>query len=286
MITALRNALLGAVFAVSLGAGVQAAQTPAYFTADPSLHMTRDADGVLVVEMNSNGGPLKFSARQHANFVDVFYAISRDRDNKVVILTGAGGDWIADIDFASFGNVADPDVWDRVHDEGSQILENIANIRVPMICAVEGRAWVHTEYCLLANVIVAGEGATFSDLPHFKAGIVPGDGIYTAWSYYIGPGRAQAMLLNPAPMSAQEAHALGVVTEVTPNGGALARARELAKSWLAAPELSRRYTRDRFVEPLKARLTADVGPALVFEGASAAALVKQMQAKAAQPTAR
>lgn len=283
MITTLRNALLGAVFAVSLGAGAEAAEAPDYFMADPSLHMTRDADGVLVVEMNTNGGPLKFSARQHASFVDVFYAISRDRDNKVVILTGAGGEWMPDIDFASFGNVADPDVWSRVHDEGSQILENIANIRVPVICAVEGKAWVHTEYCLLANVIVAGEGATFSDVPHFKAGIVPGDGIYTVWSAYIGPGRAQAMLLNPKPMTAEEAHTLGVVAEVTPNGGALTRARELARSWLAAPELSRRYTRDRFVAPLKERLVVDVGPALVIEGASAAALVKQIQAKAAQP---
>jgi hypothetical protein len=81
-----------------------------------------------------------------------------------------------------------------VHDEGTQIVENIANIRVPMICAVEGKAWVHTEYCLLANVIVAGSGATFHDAPHFAGGIVPGDGIFTARSYRVGPTRAEAML--------------------------------------------------------------------------------------------
>jgi hypothetical protein len=33
-------------------------------------------------------------------------------------LTGAGGDFIPEIDFSSFGNVADPGVWDQVHDEG------------------------------------------------------------------------------------------------------------------------------------------------------------------------
>src|SRR2546425_7211941 len=32
-----------------------------------------------------------------------------------------------------------------VHDEGLQIVENIANIRVPMIAAIEGRAHVHSE---------------------------------------------------------------------------------------------------------------------------------------------
>lgn len=39
---------------------------------------------------------------------------------------------------------------------------------------------------LLANVIVASDGATFSALPHFAAGIIPGDGIFTVWSYLIG----------------------------------------------------------------------------------------------------
>ena len=51
-------------------------------------------------------------------------------------------------------------------------------IRVPVIAAIERRAHVHSEYALLANVIVAGEGATFNDLPHFAGGIVPGDGIF------------------------------------------------------------------------------------------------------------
>src|SRR5580693_3861827 len=74
---------------------------------------------------------------------------------KIEILTGAAGEFIPGIDFSSFGNVADPAVWSQVHDEGTQIVENIVNIRVPVIAAVEGRAHVHSEYALLANVIVA-----------------------------------------------------------------------------------------------------------------------------------
>src|SRR5207253_3600298 len=95
------------------------------------------------------------------------YRIAQDRANKIVILTGAGGEFIPEIDFSSFGNVADPCVWSQVHDEGVQLLENIANIRVPVIAAIEGRAHVHSEYALLASVIVAAEGATFHDVPHF-----------------------------------------------------------------------------------------------------------------------
>src|ERR1700726_3482790 len=173
-----------------------------YFAAYRTLKLTRDASGVLVVEFHSNGGPFTFTAQDHTELVDAFYRIAQDRGNKIVILTGEGGEFIPGIDFSSFGNVADPGVWSQVHDEGVQIVENIANIRVPVIAAVEGRAYVHSEYALLASVIVASEGATFHDIPHFAGGIVPGDGIFTTWSYRAGAGRAEGFLLNPQPLTA------------------------------------------------------------------------------------
>src|SRR5207244_13098211 len=108
-------------------------QRDKHLTAYRSLRLIRDAEGVLVVQFHTNGGPFVFTAQDHTEFVDAFYRIAQDRANKVVILTGAGGEFIPDIDFASFGNVADPGVWSQVHDEGVQILENIANIRVPVI---------------------------------------------------------------------------------------------------------------------------------------------------------
>lgn len=183
------------------------------------------------------------------------------------------------IDFSSFGNVADPGIWSRVHDEGVQILENLANIRVPVTAAIEGHANVHSEYALLANVIVAGEGATFNDLPHFAAGIVPGDGIFTTWSYRAGVGRAEAFLLNPKPLTARVLYDWGVVAEIVPNGMALARARELASHYLKTPEATPRNTRVHFIQPLKERIVREVGYGLSLEGASAADLVKSMQSK-------
>lgn len=250
---------------------------PAYFSSYRGLKMTRDSDGVLVGEFHTNGGPLIFAAQDHTEFVEAFYRIAQDRANKIVILTGTGGEFIPDIDFSSFGDVADPDVWSQVHDEGVQILENLLNIRVPVIAAVEGRINVHSEYALLADVIVAGEGAIFSDVPHFAGGIVPGDGIFTAWSYRAGAGRAEAFLLNPQPLTARSAHEWGVVAEVVPNGRALARARELASLYLRAPEVTRRNARVHFIQPLKERIVREVGYGLSLEGASAADLVKSMR---------
>jgi enoyl-CoA hydratase/carnithine racemase len=256
-----------------------------YFSAYDHLKVTRDNKGVLVAEFHSNGGPLIMTAQSHTEFVDAFYRIAQDRANKIVILTGAGGDFIADVEWSSFGDVADPGVWSQVHDEGVQVLENIANIRVPVIAAIEGRAHVHSDYALLASVIVAADGATFQDVAHFSAGVAPGDGIFTTWSYRAGAGRAEAFLLNPQPITARTAHEWGVVAEVVPNGKALNRAQELAQIYLKAPEVTRRNTRVHFIQPLKERIVREVGYGLSLEGASSAALVKSMQTKS-EPVAR
>jgi len=71
--------------------------------------MSRDASGVLLVEMHTDGGPIRFDARDHDQFVDAFYEIGRDRDNRIVIFTGVG-DYMAEIDFGTFGNVGDANI--------------------------------------------------------------------------------------------------------------------------------------------------------------------------------
>ena len=245
-----------------------------YFAAYRTMKLTRDANGVLIVEFHSNGGPCTFSAQHHTEVVDAFHRIAQDRANKIVILTGAGGEFITDVEWSSFGDASDPGVWSQVHDEGVQVLENIANIRVPVIAAIEGRAHVHSDYALLASVIVAADGATFEDVAHFAVGVAPGDGVFTTWSYRAGPGRAEAFLLNPQPLTARIAHEWGVVAEVVPNGKALSRARELGELYLKAPEVTRRNTRVHFIQPLKERIVREVGYGLSLEGASSADLVK------------
>jgi len=76
---------------------------------------------VLVVEFHSKGGSFRFTARHHAEFVDAFYRIARDRENEIAILTRAGGEFIPEIDFSSFGNVANPGVWSQVHNRGREV---------------------------------------------------------------------------------------------------------------------------------------------------------------------
>ena len=202
-------------------------QTPQadYLAAYRNLKLSRDDKGVLVAEFHSDGGQFIMTAQSHTEFVDAFHRIGQDRANKIVIITGAGGNFIGDVEWPSFGDVADPGVWSRIHDEGVQVLENIANIRVPVIAAIEGRAHIHSDYALLASVIVAAEGATFQDVGHFAVGVTPGNGIFTTWSYRAGPGRAEAFLLNPQPLPARTAYEWGVCRGRTERQSSGARSR-------------------------------------------------------------
>jgi hypothetical protein len=46
---------------------------------------------VLVAEFHSDGGPYIMNAQGHTEFVDAFHSIGQDRANKIVRMTGAGG---------------------------------------------------------------------------------------------------------------------------------------------------------------------------------------------------
>src|ERR1700741_1073918 len=109
-----------------------------YFTSYRHVKLSRDDNGVMIAEFYTNGGAYIMNAPGHTEFVDAFYMIGQDRANKIVILTGAGGDFIGNGDWPSVGAVSDPEDWSRIHDEGLQVLENIANTRVPVIAAIEG----------------------------------------------------------------------------------------------------------------------------------------------------
>ncbi len=147
-----------------------------YFSDYPSLKLTRDENGVLVAEFHANGGPFIMTAQSHTEFVDAFYRIAQDRANKIVILTGAGGELL----LMSIGPLSAMSQTGRL-EPGSRRRRSgfgkLANIRVPVIGLSRARP-LHSDYTY-SSVIVAADGATFQDVAHFSAGVAPGDGIFT-----------------------------------------------------------------------------------------------------------
>jgi enoyl-CoA hydratase/carnithine racemase len=225
-------------------------------------------EGILEVTVHTGGGSLVWTSRAHDELAYCFNDIACDRDNKVVILTGAGESFCNEIDFGTFklGTAHD---WDEIIFEGQRLLNNLLGIEVPVIAAVNGPVTNHPEIPVMCDIVLAADTASFQDGPHFPSGIVPGDGAHVIWPHVIGSNRGRYFLLTGQELDAATALEYGAVNEVLPRDALLPRARELASVIAAKPLLARRYARTVLTRELKRVMQADLGFGLAYEALAA-----------------
>jgi enoyl-CoA hydratase/carnithine racemase len=233
-----------------------------------NVRMKRE-DGILEVALHTRGGPLVFNGYVHEALVRAFRDIGDDRDNHVVILTGTDDEFCAQLSPEGF-DFFTPTGYDRILREGTKILENILDIEVPMIAAINGPVTAHSEYALLCDIVIAAEGAYFQDAPHPAFGIVPGDGLHIVWPEVIGEIRGRYFLLSGQKLSAAQAKEYGAVNEVLSREALLPRAWELARHLKKQNPLTLRYTRMALSTRFRRRLQEGLSYGLALEGISAA----------------
>src|SRR6266478_1865069 len=125
-----------------------------------NVRMKRE-DGILEVALHTGGGPLVFNGDVHEALVQAFRDIGDDRDNHVVILTGTGNDFCTQLSPEGF-DFFTPTGYDKILREGTKILENLLDIEVPMIAAINGPVTAHSEYAVTGPLIAAIIGTSMS----------------------------------------------------------------------------------------------------------------------------
>lgn len=161
---------------------------------------------------------------------DLCRTIERDRDIRVVILTGAGGKAFSaggDIEAwsgetpAAFGRH-----WVR---EGHAAFDALARLAQPVIAVLNGHALGGgLEVAACADYRIAEAHARVGQ-PESGLGIIPGwSGTQRAVRRF-GAGNVRAMALFGVVWTADEALARGVVDQVVPTGEGLAAGRALAE---------------------------------------------------------
>jgi 6-oxocamphor hydrolase len=223
-------------------------------------------DGILQITFHTAGGPLKWSMSAHEELGYAFADISRDEENKVIIMTGTGDAYCAELDMGRSLRQMTTEIWDHIYKDAKHLLMNLLDIEVPIVAAVNGPALVHAEIPVLSDIVIASENAEFQDAPHFPNGVVPGDGVHVVWPLVLGTNRGRYFLLTGQRLSAREAQTLGVVSEVVSRDRLLPRAWELAQQVATKPQLASRYARVALTQPIKRLMLENLGYGLALEG--------------------
>jgi len=232
---------------------------------------------VLTLRFHTDGGPATFTGQMHTDLPRALYEIGQDRDNRVLVLTGTGDRFMTDIDGPSLDDPTKPAVWDKTTAEGRRVMQRLVDLEMPIVAAVNGPATVHSDYVLVADIVVAADTTVFSDFPHLTFGLVPGDGIYLVWEETIGFNRARYLTLTQGSFTAQQAEQWGAVAEVLPLDQVLPRARELAESLAAKPQLLTRHLAVTVRQRLSRRMAEAYQLGSALEGLTGAGLAYQQR---------
>ncbi|MCH2172770.1 enoyl-CoA hydratase/isomerase family protein [Myxococcota bacterium] len=231
--------------------------------------LERSDDGVLEVTLHTRGGSLLLDETTHRELPLLFSDIGNDADTKVILLTGTGDDFCSELAGGDW-DFSTPAGWDRTYWEGRRLMQNLMDIHVPMLAAINGPARVHAEIPILCDIVLASETTEFQDIAHFGEGfkVTPGDGSHLVWPLLLGLNRGKYFLLTEQVIDARQALDLGLVNEVLPPEELLPRARALASDLATRSSVTLRYTRVALNMLLRNLMQDGMSHGLALEGYS------------------
>src|SRR4051794_19220734 len=105
-----------------------------YRSTYPNVVFERDGEGVLLMRLHTDGGPLTWSEQSHRLLPEAFRDVACDPENRVVVLTGTGDEFLVEMDFET--RAMSPRDWDTICFEGRRMLFDLLDIPVPVVGAV------------------------------------------------------------------------------------------------------------------------------------------------------
>lgn len=154
--------------------------------------------------------------------------IDKDKEIRVLIITGAGKAFQAGADIAELSLMAPMDIL-RWNEGIVRINGSLEKLRQPVIAAINGAAMGGgLELAISCTLRIMAESAKMA-LPEVKLGIIPGTGGTQRLPRLIGKGLAAELLLTGDVITAKDAHRVGLVNRVVPDGETVKAAEELAR---------------------------------------------------------
>ncbi len=194
--------------------------------AENTLVRFENVDGIGVITID-NPPVNALSPGVPEGIVDSVERGNADPAIKAMVLIGAGRSFIAGADIRTFGTNRPPPV------EGRRPHQILDNSEKPVVAAIHGYALGGgLELALASNYRIAVPSAKVG-LPEVLIGILPGSGGTQRLPRLIGPKAAMELITSGRHVPAEEAHRLGIIDELLPEGrdlreAAIAFARRVA----------------------------------------------------------
>jgi enoyl-CoA hydratase/carnithine racemase len=184
-----------------------------------------------------------------------FHDIKNDAAIRVVILTGAGEKaFIAGADIGELAQNNGVAAKEYTH-RGQSVLNLIENLGKPVIACLNGFALGGgCEIAMACTMRLASETAKLGQ-PEVKLGIIPGYGGTQRLPRLVGKGIAMQLLLTGEMITAQEAHRIGLVNEVTAPADLIPRAEAIAQKIIANAPLAVQYTMEAVNKGMETHLS-------------------------------
>jgi enoyl-CoA hydratase len=188
------------------------------------------SDGqVALITLNRPHADNAITTEMGTRLTEIVETIAVRTAVRAVILTGAGQRaFSVGSDLRQRKNMTKED-WLRQRQDFDRTLYTIRQLRKPILAAVNGTAYGGgCELAQSTDFIIASENATFGQ-PEAMLGLAAGGGSPALLPRLLPPGRAMQMLMTGDPITAQEAHRLGMVNELHPPDELLDAARRIAE---------------------------------------------------------
>ncbi len=215
--------------------------------------LERPEDGIAVIRLNRPEARNALSAAVREELAQHFTALAADETVRCVVLTGGDKIFAAGADIKAMAEASPSEMMRRA---GERSWKPLKEFPKPLIAAVNG--WALGGGCELAmhaDIIVAGEGAKFGQ-PEIRVGIMPGAGGTQRLPRAVGKFKAMKILLTGEPVTAAEAEAMGLVSEVVEDARTIERALEMARSIAALPPVAARKIKEAVLAGADAPLDA------------------------------
>ena len=178
---------------------------------------------VATITLNRPRARNAISSELLGALVEAMAAADADGGIRAVVLTGADPAFCAGVDLKEAGRETSLLSGPR---PGSHT--PWPPISKPVIAAVNGAAVTGgLELVLNCDIVICSERATFADT-HARVGVLPGWGLSVLLPLAVGRSRARQMSFTGDFLTAAEALAAGLVSEVVPHDGLIGRADEIA----------------------------------------------------------